>query len=98
MKHFLVEITYLVPAEELNEILSSHRAFLQTGYEKGWLLLSGPKVPRVGGVVIARAPTLEDLQAFFANDPYRLNHLAEYRYAEFNPVKHQAILDDWVGE
>ena len=35
MKHFMVEIEYLVPVEQLGDILPEHRAFLKTGYEKG---------------------------------------------------------------
>ncbi len=35
MKHFLVEIQYLVPVEQMADILPDHRAFLQTGYDKG---------------------------------------------------------------
>ena len=53
MKHFLVDIDYLVPVEELAEILPRHRAFLQTGYDKGILLCSGPKEPRTGGLAVA---------------------------------------------
>ncbi len=49
MKHFLVDIHYLVPVEQLADILPDHRAFLQTGYTLGLLLFSGPKEPRTGG-------------------------------------------------
>jgi len=96
MQHFLVEITYTAPAEVIAGIVDAHRAFLQTGYEKGRLLLSGPLSTRTGGVVIARAPSEEDLRAFFANDPYHLNGAAEYRFASFNPVKRQAFMEDWL--
>lgn len=97
MKHFIVEITYTVPAEQLSEIVASHRAFLQTGYERGWLLMSGPGVPRVRGFVIARAPSLEDLQQFFKDDPYQQNSVATYRFSEFDPVKRQGFLEEWVA-
>lgn len=98
MKHYFAELKYLVPVEQLADILPLHRAFLQTGYDKGWLLISGPKVPRTGGFVVARAPSLEDLQDFFKNDPYQINHVAEYTFTEFQPVKHQEFLTDWVSE
>lgn len=96
MKHFLVELHYLVPAEQLAETVTEHRAFLQTGYERGWLLISGPQVPRVGGVVVARAPSLADLESFFSADPYQTKGLATYRFVEFDPVKRQPFLEDWV--
>jgi uncharacterized protein YciI len=96
MKHFMVEILYLVPFEEMSEIVPEHRAFLQGGYDRGWLLMSGPMVPKTGGIVIARAPSLEDIRAFFANDPYLLKGVANHRIVEFEPVKRQAQMEEWV--
>jgi uncharacterized protein YciI len=96
MKHFVVDIHYLVPVEQLADILPAHRAFLQTGYDKGILLLSGPKEPRTGGLAIARSESLEELQNFFSNDPYQLKNVATHSYTEFNPVLRQTWLEDWV--
>ena len=96
MKHFIVEITYTVPAEKLAEIVTEHRAYLQIGYDKGWLLCSGPQEPRIGGMVVARAPSMEDLQGFFKDDPYNKKGLATYRFVEFNPVKFQPFFEAWL--
>ncbi|HQF60872.1 MAG TPA: YciI family protein [Anaerolineaceae bacterium] len=98
VKHFMVEITYTVPAEALSEILPKHRAFLQTGYDQGVLLMSGPQEPRTGGIVIARAESMSALKDFFKNDPYQINQVATYRFVEFVPVKHQPWLGQWVNQ
>jgi uncharacterized protein YciI len=98
MKHFLVEITYTAPIETIEAILPDHRAFLQTGYDRGWLLMSGPLNPRTGGIVVARAPSLDELQVFFRMDPYALNHVATHRIAEFAPVKRQPLMENWVND
>ena len=42
MKHFIIEIRYLLPVEQMTEIVAEHRQFLQGGYERGMLLCSGP--------------------------------------------------------
>ena len=97
MKHYVLEITYTAPLARIEEILPQHRAFLQTGYDRGWLLMSGPLNPRTGGIVVARAPSLEEIQAFFRQDPYQLNQLATYRFAEFSPVKHQPSMESWIA-
>jgi hypothetical protein len=47
-------------------------------------------------MIVARAPSLEELQRFFAADPYILKNLAVYRFIEFDPVKRQPFLEDWV--
>jgi len=96
MKHFIVDIHYLIPAEQLGEITVEHRAFLAGGYQQGMLLFSGPKVPRTGGIIVARAATADAVTAFFANDPYQLHGVATYQFIEFNPVLNQEFLTDWV--
>jgi uncharacterized protein YciI len=47
-------------------------------------------------MVIARAPSQEDLEQFFTQDPYQIKGLAEYRIIEFTPVKNQPFLKDWL--
>lgn len=97
MKHFLVDIQYTAPIEIIDEILPRHRAFLQVGYDQGYLLCSGPKNPRVGGIVIARAESEEVLRNFFLTDPYQQQNAAHYTFIEFNPVKFQPFLEKWVA-
>jgi uncharacterized protein YciI len=96
MKHFLVFINYKVPVEQLGETVQRHRDFLQTGYDRGWLLMSGPRNPKTGGIVVARAPSQADLVVFFKYDPYKILNLADHEFLEFDPVKHQHWLADWI--
>jgi len=97
MKHFIIELTYTAPAERLDKIVAEHRVFLKTGYERGWLLMSGPQVPRTGGMVVGRAPSLEAIQQFFQDDPYQKKGAATYRFVEFEPVRLQEWMKDWVS-
>jgi uncharacterized protein YciI len=96
MLHFLVEITYTVPFEALSGVVAEHRAYLQTGYDKGWLLISGPLNPKTGGLVVAKAPSAEAIREFFRTDPYAMKGLATYNFVEFEPVKRQAFLEEWM--
>jgi uncharacterized protein YciI len=97
MKHFVVEITYTSPLDKIDETLPLHRAFLQTGYDKGWLLMSGPQEPRTGGIVIARAPSKGALEEFFKTDPYQQRGQATYRFIEYNPVKYASQIESWLN-
>lgn len=96
MKHFIIRVEYKVALEKIDEILAEHRAFLQIGYDQGWLLCSGPQNPRSGGLIVARAPSEDELRAFFARDPYQKHNAADYVYTEFTPVKFQPFFEDWV--
>lgn len=96
MKHFIVEIKYKVPFGKLSHIVDEHRSFLDSGYKNNFLLCSGPKNPKNGGVVIARANSEEEIRKFFENDPYHTNDVAEHTFIEFSPVKFQEFLKDWI--
>ncbi|MEO8398330.1 MAG: YciI family protein [Ignavibacteriaceae bacterium] len=98
MKHFIIKINYTAPIEKIDKTLAEHRNFLQIGYDIGFLLCSGPQNPRTGGIVIARADSKEELELLFKKDPYQINSLAEYEFIEFNPVKHQDFLKDWINK
>lgn len=98
MKHFIVEINYLVALARIQESVPAHRAYLQLGYDAGLLLCSGPKVPATGGFLLARAASLEALQAFFAEDPFSTARLASFTFNEFNPVKRQGWAEAWFSE
>jgi len=95
-RHFIVSTTFRVPMEELGEAVQRHRAFLQLGYDQGLLLVSGVKTTRTGGILVARADSMEALQAYFSQDPYALEGLADHRFQEFLPIKRQAFLEAWI--
>lgn len=97
MRHFIIDITYTAPLERIEAAVAGHRQFLQLGYDRGWLLMSGPLNPRNGGLIIARAPDLDSLQTFFGEDPYQQQGLAKYQFREFVPVKFQPLLADWCA-
>jgi len=96
MKHFLVEVTYAAPMDQVLETRTEHREYLKTGYQRKWLLFSGAQSSKKGGVVIARAPSLEELQAFFKEDPYWVKGLATFRFLEFEPAQCQDFMKEWL--
>jgi uncharacterized protein YciI len=100
MKHFLLEGEHIVPFEKrAPELIAAHRQFLQQGYDQGRFLLSGPSIPPKGGILIARAESLEELNEFLAEEPYcRAKVMRFSRITEFDPVQHQPILNDWFGK
>jgi len=99
MKHFLLEGEYLVPFEELSELVPKHREFLQKGYDTGSFLVSGPQIPARGGFLVARAESLAKLEELLAEEPFtKAKKMRFSRITEFNPVQHQPVLKDWFGK
>lgn len=100
MKHFLLEGQHLVPFEQRDpKLIAAHRQFLQDGYDQGRFLLSGPSIPPTGGVLIARAESREQLDAFLADEPFCKAKMMRFsKVVEFDPVQHQPALRDWFGK
>lgn len=82
---FVVVLTYKQPLEVIDAHVEAHVAFLDTQYQHGNFLASGRRVPRVGGVILARAMPFADLEAILKTDPFFAHDLADYDIVEFAP-------------
>ncbi len=92
---YIVILTYKKPIEEIERLTVPHRAFLDTLYEQNVLLISGPQVPRTGGVLVARGGrTADELMTLLKEDPFYAEGIADYQVIEFNPVKHHTAIKD----
>ena len=94
---FIVMLNYIQPLGEVDKHLAAHRAYLQEQYTNGTFLASGPKEPRTGGVILARADSLAKLQATIALDPFKVHGVADYDVVEFTVRAAGAGLDQLVG-
>ncbi|MBK7644847.1 MAG: DinB family protein [Planctomycetes bacterium] len=98
-KQFVIESRYLADLARIDEKLLAHRAHLETGFQSGMLLASGPQVPRSGGMILARARERREIEEFLARDPFVLAGISEYRVVEFEPVKQAPSFAGWaMGE
>jgi uncharacterized protein YciI len=96
MRYFLVLIEYKTPLENIIRVTEAHRSYLKKGYEKGILLLSGPRIPRTGGLVIIKGNNLEEIENFFKDDPYNQNSYADYKFIEFDPKSFNHSVSNWI--
>lgn len=85
---FLILMNYLKPIEEVERVTPAHRAYLDTLYAKGKLVVSGPREPRTGGVILANVETELEASKLIADDPFFTEGIAEYDLVRFRPVKH----------
>lgn len=63
--------------------MKEHMAFLNTCYREGLFIVSGRKIPRTGGIILAQASSKEALEALMRNDPFVAHGLAEFSIIEF---------------
>jgi uncharacterized protein YciI len=80
---FIVSLAYIKPIDVVELHLPAHREFLHRNYAAGVFLLSGPKEPRTGGVILANLDSREELQAVLDGDPFHQHDVAEYTVTRF---------------
>lgn len=89
---FIVLLNYIKPLAEVETWLEEHREFLNRYYASGHFLLSGPRVPRSGGVIICRAETRAEVEAIVEKDPFHREQISHYEIIEFTPLMTAADL------
>ena len=89
---FILSLRYVVPMEEVEPHVPAHMEWLEKFYEAGLFLASGRKVPRTGGVILARGDRAS-LDACVSEDPFAIHGVAEYEVTEFAPTRAVAGLE-----
>jgi len=83
MKNFIVDLEYLVPMDQVEPHIKGHMDFVAKGYDKGFFIASGAKVPRTGGVILAKADEREALAGYCNTDPFVISGIAKMTITEF---------------
>jgi uncharacterized protein YciI len=82
---FLIELSYKVDLSEIDAHMRPHMAFINKYYAAGKFLVSGRKIPRDGGVILALADSREEIESIVREDPFHRHGLADFRIVEFRP-------------
>jgi uncharacterized protein YciI len=89
---FIIALTYLKPATEIDALLGAHREYLREQYDNGIFLMSGRMVPRTGGIILATADSRADIEAVIELDPFNEAGAASYTITEFVPTMTADVL------
>jgi uncharacterized protein YciI len=80
---FVIELIYKVPLTDIDAHMKAHVAFLNKHYAAGQFIVSGRKVPREGGIILAVGESREQIEAIIKEDPFCKRGLADFRVIEF---------------
>jgi uncharacterized protein YciI len=86
---FVIELTYTAPLTQIDAHMAAHMKFLRKYYASGHFLVSGRKIPRDGGIILAVGTSREEVEAIAREDPFCIRGLADVRVIEFR-VSQQA--------
>lgn len=86
---FVINIDYRIPRDEALPHLDAHMVFIRKYIELGIFLVSGPKLPLEGGVIIAMAQSMTEIEAVAAEDPLYVAGCTTHQILEFKPTSAQ---------
>ena len=81
---FIIELIYKVPLEEIDAHMKEHVAYLNKHYQSKNYIVSGRKIPRDGGIIIATASNKKEIEKIIKQDPFYKHKLADFKITEFN--------------
>jgi uncharacterized protein YciI len=87
---FVIELIYKASLPEIDASMTAHVRFLKKYYAAGQFLVSGRKIPRDGGVILAVADSREQIDAIMREDPFCSRGLADCRVIQFRASQHAA--------
>jgi uncharacterized protein YciI len=80
---FVIELMYKVDLADIDAHMTAHVRFLKKYYAAGNFLVSGRKIPRDGGIILAVGKNRQEIEAIVKEDPFCKHGLAEFRIIEF---------------
>ncbi len=80
---FVIELIYKVDLAKIDAHMGAHVAFLKKYYASGHFLVSGRKIPRDGGIILAVGKDREQIEGIVREDPFHQHGLAEFRIIQF---------------
>jgi uncharacterized protein YciI len=80
---FVIELIYKAALADIDAHMKAHMKFVKKYYASGHFLVSGRKLPRTGGIILAVAASRSEIDAIVGEDPFVERGLADVRITEF---------------
>jgi uncharacterized protein YciI len=84
----LILLRYVKPIEEVEALTPDHRAFVDRLISEGKVIVSGPRDPRTGGVLLTTFATEVEAMKRMVDDPFFEAGVAEYEAIRFSVARH----------
>jgi uncharacterized protein YciI len=90
---FVIELEYIADLSEIDARMPEHVAWLKKHYAAGRFLVSGRKIPRDGGIILAVGESREQIEQLVQEDPFITHGLARSRVIEFRASQRAKNID-----
>ena len=95
---FVIELIYKADLAEIDAAMRPHMAYLKKYYAAGQFLVSGRKVPREGGIILALGESRDQVEAIVRQDPFVSRGLADFRIIEFRESQRAPNIDALLSQ
>ena len=93
---FVIELIYKADLIEIDAHMSAHVKFLKKYYASGHFLVSGRKIPRDGGIIVAVGKSRREIEDTIRQDPFCAHGLADARIIEFRASQRADNIQDRI--
>jgi len=90
---FVIELKYKADLTKIDARMAAHVKFLKKYYASGHFLVSGRKIPRDGGIILAVGENRQQIEAIVEEDPFHIHGLADFRIIEFRASQRADDID-----
>ena len=94
---FVIELSYKVDLAQIDAHMTAHVRFLKKYYAAGNFLVSGRKIPRDGGIILAVGKSRDEIEAIIREDPFHTHGLADFRIIEFRASQRADDIQQRIG-
>lgn len=94
---FIIELTYKTDLKQIDARMGAHMKFVRKYYAAGNFLVSGRKIPRDGGIILAVGESREAIEAIAKEDPFYTRGLADVRIIEFRASQRADDLQERIA-
>jgi len=81
---YLLNISYSQPPTKVEPHVPSHGAWVKHHLDADTFLLAGPKKSGLGGVILVKSISKNELQKLLAEDPYVQTEVVDYQIVDFD--------------
>jgi len=94
---FVIELTYKVDLAQIDAHMAAHVMFLRKYYASGNFLVSGRKIPRNGGIIVAVGRSRQQIESIIQEDPFYQRDLADFRVIQFRASQRAEDMPKRIG-
>lgn len=95
MKYFVVE-GILKATDKINDtIMTEHMPYTQKAMNSGLILMSGLKSDMSGGIFVIKADSVEKINDYLNNEPFKVYGIQDYKVTEFDAHYFNESPSEW---